>query len=46
MFLVGQEANAYGYYGDYVQIDYAGAPDNKGWVILNRVEVLVDLCRC
>ena len=39
VFLVGQEANAYGYYGDYVQIDYAGAPDNKGWVILNRVEV-------
>jgi hypothetical protein len=39
VFLVGQEANAYGYYGDYVQIDYAGAPDNKGWVVLNRVEV-------
>ena len=39
VFLVGQEAKAYGYYGDYVMIDYAGAPDNKGWILLNRVEV-------
>jgi len=39
VFLVGQEANAYGYYGDYVQIDYAGAPNNRGWIVLNRVEV-------
>ncbi|MDD2522638.1 MAG: hypothetical protein PHW11_07460 [Anaerolineaceae bacterium] len=39
IFLVGQEAKAYGYYGDYVMIDYAGAPDNRGWIILNRVEV-------
>jgi len=39
IFLVGQEAKAYGYYGDYVMIDYAGAPDNHGWIVLNRVEV-------
>lgn len=39
VFLVGQEAKAYGYYGDYVMIDYAGAPDNRGWIVLNRVEV-------
>lgn len=39
IFLVGQEAKAYGYYGDYVMIDYAGAPENKGWIVLNRVEV-------
>lgn len=39
IFLVGQEAKAYGYYGDYVMIDYAGAPDNRGWIVLNRVEV-------
>ena len=39
VFLVGQEVKAYGYYGDYVMIDYAGAPDNRGWIVLNRVEV-------
>ncbi|NLB70444.1 MAG: hypothetical protein GX797_00360 [Chloroflexi bacterium] len=39
VFLVGQEAKAYGYYGDYVMIDYAGAPDNRGWIVTNRVEV-------
>lgn len=39
VFMVGQEAKAYGYYGDYVMIDYAGAPDNRGWVVLNRVEI-------
>lgn len=39
VFFVGQEANAYGYYGDYVQIEYPGAPGNKGWILLNRVEV-------
>lgn len=39
VFLVGQEANAYGYYGSYVQIEYAGAPGDRGWVVLDRVEV-------
>ena len=39
VFLVGQEAKAHGYYGDYVMIDYAGAPGNRGWVVLDRVEV-------
>ena len=39
VFLVGQEANAFGYYGSYVQIEYAGAPGNRGWVVLDRVEV-------
>lgn len=39
VFLVGQEATAFGYYGSYVQIEYAGAPGNRGWVLLDRVEV-------
>lgn len=39
-FQVGQEAKAYGYYGDYVLIDYAGAPEGKGWVWRVMVEVL------
>ena len=39
VFLVGQEANAFGYYGSYVQIEYAGAPGDRGWVVLDRVEV-------
>ena len=39
MFLVGQEATAFGYYGSYVQIEYAGAPGDRGWVVLDRVEV-------
>ena len=39
VFLVGQEATAYGYYGSYAQIEYAGAPGNKGWVVLDRIEV-------
>ncbi len=38
-FQTGQEAKAYGYYGDYVLIDYPGAPDGKGWVWLVMVEV-------
>ena len=40
VFLVGQEATAYGYYGDYIQIDYPGAPGGKGWVIANRVDII------
>jgi hypothetical protein len=39
VFLVGQEAPAFGYYGSYVQIEYAGAPGDRGWVVLDRVEV-------
>lgn len=39
-FQVGQEAKAYGYYGDYVLINYAGAPEGKGWVWRVMVEVL------
>ncbi len=39
VFLVGQEASAFGYYGSYVQIEYAGAPGDRGWVVLDRVEV-------
>jgi len=39
VFLVGQEAKAFGYYGSYVQIEYAGAPGDRGWVVLDRVEV-------
>ncbi|HPL82359.1 MAG TPA: SH3 domain-containing protein, partial [Anaerolineaceae bacterium] len=38
-FQVGQEAKAYGYYGDYVLIEYAGAPDGKGWVWKVMLEV-------
>lgn len=36
---VGQEAKAFGYYGDYVLIEYAGAPDGKGWVWKVMLEV-------
>jgi len=39
VFQVGQEAKAFGYYGSYVQIEYAGAPSDRGWVVLDRVEV-------
>lgn len=39
VFLVGQEATAFGYFGSYVQIEYAGAPGDRGWVVLDRVEV-------
>lgn len=38
-FQVGQEAKAYGYYGHYVLIEYVGAPDGKGWVWREMVEV-------
>lgn len=40
VFVAGQEAKAYGSYGDYVQIDYIGAPSGKGWVVLAGVDVL------
>ena len=39
VFLVGQEASAFGYYGSYAQIEYAGAPGDRGWVVLDRIEV-------
>lgn len=39
VFQVGQEAKAFGYYGSYVQIEYAGAPGDRGWVVLDRVEI-------
>ncbi len=35
--LVGQEANAIGRYGDWVQIEYPGVPDGKAWVYGNLV---------
>lgn len=35
--LVGQEANAIGRYGDWVQIEYVGAPGGKAWVYGNYV---------
>lgn len=38
-FQVGQEAKAFGYYGDYVLIEYAGALDGKGWVWKVMLEV-------
>lgn len=40
VFQVGQEAKAFGRYGDYVLIEYAGAPDGKGWVWSAMIEVL------
>jgi len=45
-FQVGQEAKAYGYYGDYVLIEYAGAPDGKGWVWKVMLEVHGGNCPC
>lgn len=35
--LVGQEANALGRFGDWVQIEYVGAPGGKAWVYGNYV---------
>jgi len=35
--LIDQEANALGRYGDWVQIEYAGAPGGKAWVYGNLV---------
>jgi len=35
--LVDQEANAIGRYGDWVQIEYVGAPGGKAWVYGNLV---------
>lgn len=38
--LVGQEAPALGYYGQYIQIEYPGGPGGKGWVFSNNVEII------
>ena len=35
--LIDQEANALGRYGDWVQIEYVGAPSGKAWVYGNLV---------
>jgi len=35
--LVGQEANAIGRYGEWVQIEYPGVPGGKAWVYGNLV---------
>lgn len=35
--LIDQEANALGRYGDWVQIEYIGAPGGKAWVFGNLV---------
>lgn len=37
--LVDQEANALGRFGDWVQIEYLGAPGNKAWVYGNYVTI-------
>lgn len=38
--LVGQEANAIGQYGDYIQIEYPGGPGSKGWVYASYVDLI------
>jgi len=38
--LVGQEANAIGQYGDYIQIEYPGGPGGKGWVYSTYVDLI------
>ncbi|MFW5714007.1 MAG: SH3 domain-containing protein [Brevefilum sp.] len=35
--LIDQSANALGRYGDWVQIEYVGAPGGKAWVFANYV---------
>jgi hypothetical protein len=35
--LIDQEANAIGRYGDWIQIEYVGAPGGKAWVYGNYV---------
>lgn len=35
--LINQEANAIGQYGDWIQIEYPGAPGSTGWVYGNIV---------
>lgn len=38
--LVGQEANAIGQYGDWIQIEYPGAPNGIGWVFAPYVDLV------
>jgi hypothetical protein len=38
--LVGQEANAIGYYGEWVQIEYPGVAGGKAWIYGNYVTLL------
>lgn len=35
--LIDQQANALGRYGDWIQIEYIGGPNNKAWVYANYV---------
>lgn len=37
--LIHQEANAIGRYGDWIQIEYPGAPGGKAWVFANYVTI-------
>lgn len=37
--LVGQEANAFGKYGEWIQIEYPGVPGSRAWVYGNLVSV-------
>ncbi|MDF1519003.1 MAG: SH3 domain-containing protein [Brevefilum sp.] len=37
--IVGQEANALGRYGDWVQIEYPGIPGGKAWIYGNYVSI-------
>jgi len=38
--LVGQEANALGKYGEYIQIEYPGVTGGKGWVFATYVKLI------
>lgn len=40
LLLVYQEANATGRYGDWIQIEYPGGPNGRGWVFSNLVELV------
>lgn len=37
--IVGQQANAIGRYGDWVQIEYPGTPGGKAWIYGNYVSI-------
>ncbi len=37
--IVGQQANAFGRYGDWVQIEYPGIPGGKAWIYGNYVTI-------
>lgn len=37
--IVGQQANALGRYGDWVQIEYPGTPGGKAWIYGNYVSI-------